>query len=203
MMGPVVVKEYTAPPDSRREIWRYAGLTQEGPREAALLAECLSELEGRLSYRACWCECPVTLLDQEVDLGFVRVNSTRLAAHLSGCFKAVVFAATVGAELDRLVARYSTVSPAKALFFDTIGTARVEALCDAVCADLEREYEAKGFVLRPRFSPGYGDLALSLQRDIFALLDCPRKIGVSLGAELLMTPSKSVTAIVGVAYENN
>ena len=50
---------------------------------------------------------------------------------------------------------------------------------------------------KPRFSPGYGDLSLEVQKEIFSLLDCPRKIGVSLGDSLLMTPSKSVTAIIG------
>jgi len=38
-----------------------------------------------------------------------------------------------------------------------------------------------------------------MQRDIFAVLDCPRKIGLSLNGSLLMSPSKSVTAIIGIA----
>lgn len=202
-MNAVNVKEYGAPPYSRREIWRYSGVTQESPEEAALLAECLAELEGRLAYRACWCEFPVSVMGNEVDLGFVRVRSASLAKHLAGCSRAVIFAATVGAQLDRLIARYGVLSPAKALLLDTIGTERVEALCDTVCGDLAAEYAKSGLVTRPRFSAGYGDLALSLQRDIFAVLDCPKKIGVSLGAELLMSPAKSVTAIVGVGYENN
>ena len=54
--------------------------------------------------------------------------------------------------------------------------------------------------LPPRFSPGYGDLPLSLQRDIFRVLDCPRKIGLTLNESLLMSPSKSVTAIVGLGH---
>ena len=52
--------------------------------------------------------------------------------------------------------------------------------------------------LRPRFSPGYGDLPLELQKDVFRVLDCPRKIGLSLNESLLMSPSKSVTAIIGI-----
>jgi len=199
----IYTKEYAAPPYSRREIWRYSGVTQEGPEEAALLAECLGELEGRLSYRACFCECPVSLAGDEIDFGFVRVRSASLAKRLAGCQCAVIFAATVGAQLDRLIARYSAVSPAKALLLDTIGTERVEALCDTVCAELASKYASEGLLVRPRFSAGYGDLPLSMQKDIFAVLDCPKRIGVSLGAELLMTPSKSVTAIVGVGYENN
>ena len=199
----IYTKEYEAPPYSRREIWRYSGVTQEGPEEAALLAECLAAVEGKLSYRACRRELPVSVTGDRVELGFMQMHSASAARRLAGCGHVVVFAATIGAELDRLVARYSAVSPAKALMLDTIGTERIEALCDAVCADLAREYKKRGLVTRERFSPGYGDLALSVQRDVFDALDCARRIGLSLGGELLMSPLKSVTAFVGVAYEDH
>ena len=202
-MSAVRVKFYNEPPLSRREVWRYSGVTQESPEHAELLGECLAALQGRLSYRACYAECSVSVTGDEVDLGFVRVRSASLAGHLLGCRHAVVFAATVGAEPDRLITRYGAVSPAKALLLDAIATERIEALCGTVCAELEREYAPRGLSLRPRFSPGYGDLALDVQRDIFAMLNCPKHIGVSLGAELLMSPMKSVTAIVGVYDENH
>ena len=38
-----------------------------------------------------------------------------------------------------------------------------------------------------------------VQKDIFKVLDCERKIGLTLNESLLMSPSKSVTAIVGIA----
>ncbi|MBP3731219.1 MAG: hypothetical protein J6I40_07110, partial [Mailhella sp.] len=49
-----------------------------------------------------------------------------------------------------------------------------------------------------RFSPGYGDFALEHQRDFARFLDMPRNAGISLSDTLLMTPSKSVTAVIGV-----
>ena len=61
--------------------------------------------------------------------------------------------------------------------------------------------QAEGKFLKPRFSPGYGDLPLEMQRDIFRVLDCSRKIGLTLNESLLMSPSKSVTAIVGIGGE--
>ena len=110
----------------------------------------------------------------------------------------VVFAATIGLELDRLIARYSRLQPVKALMFQAIGAERVEALCDAFNEEVKCRAAENGESTRPRFSPGYGDVPLALQADIFCVLDCPRKIGLSLNASLLMTPSKSVTAIIGV-----
>ena len=50
-----------------------------------------------------------------------------------------------------------------------------------------------------RDSPGYGDFPLEAQREILVILDTPRKIGVSLTDSLLMVPSKSVSAVIGVA----
>ena len=112
--------------------------------------------------------------------------------------KAVIFASTVGIGMDRLIGKYNRISPSRAVVLQAIGSERVESLCDSF-EDYLRERMGGEVKLRPRYSPGYGDLPLSFQRDVFALLDCPRNIGVSLGESLLMTPEKSVTAIVGIA----
>ena len=77
-----------------------------------------------------------------------------------------------------------------------IGAERIEALCDAFCDDMEKEM---GVSLRPRFSPGYGDLPLSVQKDIISLLEAPKRIGLSLNDSLLMSPTKSVTAFAGIS----
>ena len=106
-------------------------------------------------------------------------------------------AATVGLELDRLIARAQSGAPARALLLQAIGAERIEALADAVAADARADAARRGLAVRPRFSPGYGDLPLALQREIFAALDCPRRIGLTLGGSLLMTPTKSVTALIG------
>ena len=60
---------------------------------------------------------------------------------------------------------------------------------------MKKEYNTG---LEPRFSPGYGDLPLSAQKNIFAVLDPERRIGLTLNSSLLMSPSKSVTAFVGL-----
>ena len=39
------------------------------------------------------------------------------------------------------------------------------------------------------------------QKDIFKILDCSKKIGLTLTDSLLMSPTKSVTAIVGIKDE--
>jgi cobalamin-dependent methionine synthase I len=113
-------------------------------------------------------------------------ESLAFAKFLDGKDEAVLFAATVGLGVDRLIHRYASVSPVKALLFQAIGAERIETLCEAFCKELG---------LKKRFSPGYADLALETQRGIFAALGCEKRLGISLTDSLLMTPTKSVTAI--------
>ena len=195
----VFTKTYTAPPlINRREILRYAGVRGRAPELEALLEECIAESEGTLAYKVCWREFPVRRREGVLDLGFAETSSAALGRNLDGCGSVVLFAATVGLGMDRRIARYSSLSPTKAVLLQALGTERIEALCDVFNEEVTREQAVMGRETRPRFSPGYGDLPLAMQREIFAVLDCPRKIGLSLNENLLMSPSKSVTALIGV-----
>ena len=49
-----------------------------------------------------------------------------------------------------------------------------------------------------RFSAGYGDLPLELQEKIFEILKPEKQMGVFLSESFIMSPSKSVTAFVGL-----
>lgn len=53
--------------------------------------------------------------------------------------------------------------------------------------------------LRPRFSPGYGDFPLDCQQRLLDSLEAGKRIGIKLTDSLLMMPSKSVTAVMGVS----
>lgn len=198
----VYTKTYTEPPLDKREILRYSGACGSVPELDALIDECLTELDGALTYKVCWRTFDVSTDGDLLDLDFTKTASAALSKNLHGCQKIILFAATVGIGLDRLIARYSRVSPSKALIFQSIGAERIEALCDTFCAEMAELAKGNGYSLRPRFSPGYGDLALSVQRDIFSVLDCSRKIGLTLNDSLLMSPTKSVTAIIGIMPDN-
>ncbi len=194
----VYLKTYGSPPINKKEILRYAGVSEETPEIGQLLSECVEISQNSLSYKVCYSEFTVSHHSGYTDLGFFTTNSAALAKNLAGCQRVIVFAATVGIGIDRLIMRHSSMSPAKALMIQAIGAERIEALCDTFCHDIKNEL-GDSFVLRPRFSPGYGDLPLTVQKEIFSVLDAPRKIGLTLNDSLLMSPTKSVTAIVGIA----
>lgn len=191
--------ESFAPPEvDRREVLRYAGVRECDKVTDALLTRCISEAEDKLSYKVCYSVFDLSLRGDEVDLGFVIARSRTLAKRLDGCEKILVFCATVGSEMDRLIAKYNILSPATAVILQALGSERVEALCDAFCEKTDESVKGEDYSCTPRFSPGYGDLSLDIQRDIFNALDCTKKLGVSLNDDLFMLPTKSVTAIVGL-----
>ena len=199
----VITKIYTEPPVCKKEILRYAGCKGETDEVLEnLLNECLNEVLPKLSYKVCYIELPLAIAGVTCDFGCMKFESKDLVKNLQACEKAILFAATIGVEIDRFIMKYGAVSPAKAMMFQAIGAERIESLCDVFCEEIQRELCAENAMprsLRPRFSPGYGDLPLEIQKDIFQVLGCSKNIGLSLNESLLMSPSKSVTAFVGIS----
>lgn len=197
MLDKIFIKFYGDLPYNRKEILRYAGVKEETEEIGALLDECIGEYNA--SFKVCYREFPIAECGDILDLGFAKTDSKSLKINLNGCHSIILFAATTGIETDRLITKYSRISPSKSVMFQAIGTERIETLCNAFCDDFAEEIKTNGLFTRPRFSPGYGDLPLALQKDIFSVLDCHRKIGITLNDNLFMSPSKSVTAIMGIS----
>ncbi len=186
-------------PDIRREsIFRYLGCgNRPTPEVEALCDALLPAFLASLDCRACFLEAAVTVVGDAVTIsGLAPIRSTALARNLAGCSRVILFAATIGSSADRLRMQAQVRSPARALVLDAMGTAAIEALCDSLCADWRQQ--AAPLQLRPRFSPGYGDLPLALQQALLGLLDSPRQAGITLTEGLMMLPHKSVSAIVGI-----
>ena len=187
-------------PYDETEILRYAmqPVSARAP-ETLPLAACLRMAGSGPVCRGVWQAFPLTWEEDGLDLGFARTDSASLRRHLRGCGEAVLFAVTAGIAMDRLIRRAQAVSPVHGLLMHAIGAERVEAACDCLMKRLGEAFPGK--TLCPRFSPGYGDLPLALQRDIFRTLNCERLLGLTLTDELLMQPGKSVTALVGLRGE--
>lgn len=164
-----------------------------------ILSTCIAEFEKAVSYRFCYMPAVINVTDdKKLNLGFGEIKSDSLSRNLNGCSKAYVFAATLGIEVDRHLRKLSIVSPAKQFVTDAVASSAVEALCDYaeayICGDLPH---------KPRFSPGYGDLPLNIQPRLLQFLNAEKQLGITLTDALLMMPSKSVTAIVGVKNNDN
>ena len=187
------------PPVSEREVLRYAQWAGAGEISSPALTSLVERAEGKLSRTVAWAVFPVQRIPEGLDLGFAQTASRDLARSLEGCAQVLAMAATLGLALDREIARSAVRSPSEALLLHALGAERIEALCDAFCTARGVELAEEGLRLHPRFSPGYGDLPLALQQPLFAALDCERQLGLTLNPSLLMTPSKSVTALAGIS----
>ncbi len=197
-MNTVYTKIYNAPKLDISEVLRYSGAKEATAELERLIEECVALAWDKLSYKVCYMQVPIEYDGEHIVLGNIKTNSCDLKKNLFGCESAYIFASTVGISLDRLIARLGTVSPAKALILQALGAERIESLCNTFCDEIAAGAKKSGEFTRPRFSPGYGDFALEYQKDIFQALDCSRKIGLSLNESLMMSPTKSVTAIIGV-----
>lgn len=190
----VIQKTYTKQPINQKEVLRYLGVGVIDIKTEKLLNECMAEFCNDAMYKVCYAELPITVSGNTCDFGAFKVESRDLAKNLNGCKRVIVFAATVGIGIDRLINKYSRISPAKAVVLDAVGSERIEALCDQFCSDIKANFGD----LKPRFSAGYGDLPIQKQKEIFSLLQCNKNIGLTLNDSYIMSPSKSVSAFVGI-----
>jgi len=75
----------------------------------------------------------------------------------------------------------------------------LEEYCDACQREIAKQQEKEGWYLRPRFSPGYGDFDIQYQKPLMQMLDCAKTIGLTMTDSFMMTPTKSVTAVIGMS----
>lgn len=137
-------------------------------------------------------------LYKKIDLqnsDLVAGNSVK--AHLKGCNEGIIICATLGVDIDKQLRLAQVTDMAKAVVMDSMASVAIEQVCtklDDIIADEYKEYN-----LTWRFSPGYGDYPIELQESFLRLLDSHRKIGLCTNENSILTPTKSVTAIVGLS----
>lgn len=160
-----------------------------------LIDSCEKRLKDTLNCRFSAVITDVAFIgDDELDIGFGSFKSLSLCKNLSGCSKAFIFAVTTGIDVDRLLSRLYFSSPSEHFITDALASAYAEAACD-----LTNELLAQKYILKPRFSPGYGDFALEYQPNVLKAVNAERLLNITLSKSLLMTPKKSITAIAGIA----
>ncbi len=194
----VTTKSYDFPPVNFNEIYRYAGGDSSLPEFTSLVNECLSLAKNKFVFNVCYTSLPVNVTENTVILGDYKIKSNNLSQNLIDCKNAVIFGATIGIEIDRLITKYGKTEPIKGLIFQSIGAERIEALCNMFNDEISAKENESGKFTKPRFSPGYGDFALENQKEIIKLLSTSKNIGLTLNESLLLSPSKSVTGIIGI-----
>lgn len=124
-----------------------------------------------------------------------------IANHLAGCNQVALMAATLGVQVDKEIKYLELTDMTLGAMADAAATAAVEELCDWVEITVHREAKCHGLFATGRFSPGYGDLPIRLQREFTRALDTPKTIGLTVNGSGILLPRKSVTAILGLSSE--
>lgn len=189
-----------------KEVARYLGYRRTTPPDAevsALMQKAASEMLAAMKPQAVFEIFPVTFgqlsqtLAPEVSFADVTLHSRDLGRNLAGCSKVALLAATIGPQVDALIRRHSSLDPVYASILQATGAMFIEELVDLVNEEIKKIAAAEGLKTKPRYSPGFGDVPLQVQKDFFRLLPCTR-IGLTLMDTLIMAPEKSVTAFVGI-----
>lgn len=178
----------------RATVLRYLGAGGWTPdaATAALLDKAETALRAAATPRGVWRELPLTALD-------LPTAGTDLARHLRGCDTMVLMAVTLGSGVDAMIRRLEVTDIALGAVADAAASALMETLCDDFEGIIRTGVTAGGRYLTGRYSPGYGDCPLELQDTLCLALDTVRGMGLAVTPQHLMTPRKSVTAILGVA----
>ncbi|MBP5433149.1 vitamin B12 dependent-methionine synthase activation domain-containing protein [Ruminococcus sp.] len=187
-------------PISKTEAARYMGVRGE-PDSAVLelLDRAEKQVREALRPKYVYIETDISMTEEGVLLGAMTepLTGEDIRRHLKGCDKAVLLAATLSQEADKFIRQAAVTNMAYSLALDCICSAAIEQVCERAEEEIFSKLSAPYRTWR--FSPGYGDLPLTLQRGFLLALNAQRRIGLTVTDSSLLIPSKSVTAVIGIS----
>jgi hypothetical protein len=124
--------------------------------------------------------------------------SLQLSELFKGCDNVLLMAATAGSGIvERRDREIKEGNAALGVILDSVGSETADAGLDWIQDFMSVQSAKKARAITRRFSPGYGDLKLMSQKDIYNALNL-EKIGVNISERCLLTPEKSVIAVAGI-----
>lgn len=187
-------------PISKTEAARYMGVKGEpDPQIHKLLVNAEKIVRENIRPKYVYREARFSFADDGVHVEGMNMPFTGgdIKKHLSGCTRIVILAVTLASEADKLIRQAEIEGMAEALAVDCICSAAVEQACETAETEIFEHISAPYRTWR--FSPGYGDFPLALQKELLLFLNASRRIGLTATENSLLIPSKSVTAVIGVS----
>ncbi len=133
-----------------------------------------------------------------VKLENFNLPGRRIAEVLKNSIYVVLLATTIGLELEKKVEELENKGLyTQALVLDAVGSTISDQAMDFIHSHIRGEFQRKGFSLTMRFSPGYGDLPLAIQKDL-VYFSGGEELGIKVTSSYMMIPRKSVSAIIGL-----
>ena len=189
---------------NRDEALRYMGYHGIKSNSPVLDSQTKNLLNGteKMVLEAAKPQCTWRLFTREnVPLELLTNQGIDISAHLNGCTHIVFMCATIGPEIDRLIRKLQVTDMAKSIVADSFSSVAVEQVCDKLELQISKAVKQKlgDVYLTFRFSCGYGDFPLAIQSEFLSVLDATRQVGITVTEGGLMTPVKSVSAVIGIS----
>lgn len=185
----------------KNEVLRYLGYSGQSIDKSieSLLEECIIELKmtskGKYVYSIFDIErCNNSIALKDTILSF---SGTDINKHLMYSEKCALMAATLGIEVDKCIGFYIKTDLTKGIILDACASVAIEGLCDTLEEEIKGKANDMGYEITNRFSPGYGDFPICIQKNILGVLKAYQSIGLTVNESHIMLPRKSVTAVIG------
>lgn len=185
----------------KNEVLRYLGYRSQSIDEALdkLIDETIEESKKLIEARYVIAKYTKEFKEELILKGTnLILLGNDIKEHLKDSDEVILLAATIGSKIEKTISLYQKTNLTKALILDSCATTAVEELCDLIEKDIKEEAHRVNKGITFRFSPGYGDLPLSLQKPIIDTLRADKVIGLTTSENHLLFPRKSVTAIIGI-----
>ena len=185
----------------QKEALRYLGYVGNKPEEniQKILNECESNVLDMIDPKYIY-KCFDIISNQDkivLDNCKLELTGNDIVNHLKGCTKVILMCATLSINMDRFIRVTQITDMAKAVIIDSLASVAIEKICDNIQDDIMEEFS--GYFQTYRYSPGYGDFPIEIQKDFLSVLDAPKRIGLTSTDDCILTPKKSVTAVIGLS----
>lgn len=192
---------------NKKEVLRYLNTAEDFDDQNIhnLIDKAIAELKEIINFRYIYKKFPIEIKENGVNIKktTLYLKGQSIIDHLKNSSEVFLMAATLGNQVDKKISFYEKTSITKSMILDACATTAIEEACDYIEEEIKKQVLAEGKTeITFRYSPGYGDLDLEIQRNFLKVLNAPKKIGLTASKYNLLMPAKSVTAIIGVIKKN-
>lgn len=183
---------------NKSEVKRYAGLRHAENFPEHYVDEACKEIQLLANPKGIYQEYPYNATTYTIESNPpIVVEGTSIRNHLANATKVFVLAVTIGEAVEiRSAELFKEGNYTVGLLVDAAATTTVEQVADQVNEIINRLAKKNGYTPTWRFSPGYGNWPLEVQKDLASIIKT-EEINLSVTDTFLLFPRKSVTAIIG------
>ncbi len=185
-----------------KEVYRHLGFGNVTPSEpdVANIKKAIVLLEESVRVRFNYARFSLFENENgEIAMKGVALGFSAVQKHLVGCNECILMGVSLGKKIDMLLRSVQVLDMAKAVLIDAAASVLIEQYADYIEENLRKEMQKESLFLTGRFSPGYGDFPLSVQKDILWLISAEKQIGMGQTQDGMLIPAKSITAVLGIS----